>query len=96
MSFTHASDLIYPFVHPWLNPHNDRPANTRNPSAKTMHQHAFKELWIILRLAGPLIASQMAHMLMVFTDTVMMGKLGPESLAGGGLGAASYNFVSFF
>nr|GEZ35162.1 hypothetical protein [Tanacetum cinerariifolium] len=35
-------------------------------------------------------------MLMVFTDTVMMGKLGPESLAGGGLGAASYNFVSFF
>ena len=61
-----------------------------------MQQHAFKELWIILRLAGPLIASQMAHMLMVFTDTVMMGKLGPESLAGGGLGAASYNFVSFF
>ncbi len=96
MSFTHARDRIYPFVHPRLNPHNDRPANTRNPSAKTMHQHAFKELWIILRLAGPLIASQMAHMLMVFTDTVMMGKLGPESLAGGGLGAASYNFVSFF
>lgn len=61
-----------------------------------MHQHAFKELWIILRLAGPLIASQMAHMLMVFTDTVMMGQLGPEALAGGGLGAASYNFISFF
>ncbi|MFJ5297280.1 NorM family multidrug efflux MATE transporter [Pseudomonas sp. NPDC088368] len=61
-----------------------------------MQQNAFKELWIILRVAGPLIASQMAHMLMVFTDTVMMGKLGPESLAGGGLGAASYNFVSFF
>jgi len=66
------------------------------PSLKPMQQNAFKELWIILRVAGPLIASQMAHMLMVFTDTVMMGKLGPESLAGGGLGAASYNFVSFF
>ncbi|MCF5506080.1 NorM family multidrug efflux MATE transporter [Pseudomonas syringae] len=61
-----------------------------------MQQPAFKELWIILRLAGPLIASQMAHMLMVFTDTVMMGKIGPEALAGGGLGAATYSFISFF
>lgn len=55
-----------------------------------------KELRTILRLAGPLIASQMAHMLMVFTDTVMMGHLGPDALAGGGLGAASYNLISFF
>ncbi len=61
-----------------------------------MRQPVLKELWIILRLAGPLIASQMAHMLMVFTDTVMMGKIGPEALAGGGLGAATYSFVSFF
>ncbi|NAS61272.1 multidrug transporter NorM, partial [Pseudomonas syringae pv. actinidiae] len=61
-----------------------------------MQQPALKELWIILRLAGPLIASQMAHMLMVFTDTVMMGKIGPEALAGGGLGAATYSFISFF
>lgn len=61
-----------------------------------MQTAAFKELWVILRVAGPLIASQVAHMLMVFTDTVMMGKLGPESLAGGGLGAAAYSFVSFF
>ncbi|WP_397454083.1 NorM family multidrug efflux MATE transporter [Pseudomonas sp. NA-150] len=55
-----------------------------------------KELRSILRLAGPLIASQMAHMLMVFTDTVMMGHLGPDELAGGGLGAASYNLIAFF
>lgn len=61
-----------------------------------MQPAALKELWTILRLAGPLIASQLAHMLMVFTDTVMMGKLGPEALAGGGLGAATYNFVTFF
>ncbi|RJG12902.1 NorM family multidrug efflux MATE transporter [Pseudomonas cavernicola] len=54
------------------------------------------ELWAILRLAGPLIAAQLAHVLMVFTDTVMMGLLGPEALAGGGLGAASYSFVSIF
>lgn len=54
------------------------------------------ELFAILRLAGPLIAAQLAHVLMVFTDTVMMGLLGPAALAGGGLGAASYSFVSIF
>ncbi|PTQ68835.1 NorM family multidrug efflux MATE transporter [Pseudomonas sp. GV071] len=54
------------------------------------------ELKAILRLAGPLIAAQLAHVMMVFTDTVMMGLLGPAALAGGGLGAASYSFVSIF
>ncbi|MCY1417759.1 Multidrug resistance protein MdtK [compost metagenome] len=33
---------------------------------------------------------------MIFTDTLMMGKLGPEALASGGLGATSYSFVSMF
>jgi len=60
-------------------------------------QHPVRtELWAILRLAGPLIASQLAHMLMVLTDTLMMARLSPEALAGGGLGAASYSFVSIF
>lgn len=54
------------------------------------------ELNALLRLAGPLIASQLAHMLMVLTDTLMMARLSPEALAGGGLGAASYSFVSIF
>lgn len=54
------------------------------------------ELRAILKLAGPLIAAQLAHVLMVFTDTVMMGLLGPATLAAGGLGAASYSFVSIF
>lgn len=56
-------------------------------------RHEFRA---ILHLAGPLIAAQLAHVLMVFTDTVMMGLLGPAALAGGGLGAASYSFVSIF
>ena len=43
-----------------------------------------------------LIAAQLANVLMVFTDTVMMGLLGPAELAAGGLGAASYSFVSIF
>ena len=54
------------------------------------------ELSAIMRLAGPLIASQLAHMLMVLTDTLMMARLSPEALAGGSLGAASYSFVSIF
>jgi MATE family multidrug resistance protein len=41
------------------------------------------ELKAILRLAGPLIAAQLAHVMMVFTDTVMMGLLGPAWLAAG-------------
>jgi MATE family multidrug resistance protein len=62
----------------------------------TMKHPARIELWAILRLAGPLIASQLAHMLMVLTDTLMMARLSPEALAGGGLGAATYSFVSIF
>ncbi|MBM7063290.1 NorM family multidrug efflux MATE transporter [Pseudomonas sp. UL073] len=54
------------------------------------------ELVALLRLAGPLVAAQLAHVLMVFTDTVMMGLLGPAELAAGALGAASYSFVSIF
>lgn len=55
-----------------------------------------KELKALLRLAGPLIASQLAHMLMLLTDTLMMARISPQALAGGGLGAASYSFVSIF
>ena len=51
-----------------------------------MQHPARTELWAILRLSGPLIASQLAHMLMVLTDTLMMARLSPEALAGGGLG----------
>ncbi|KAF1008388.1 MAG: Multidrug resistance protein NorM [Pseudomonas fluorescens] len=61
-----------------------------------MPHPARTELWAILRLSGPLIASQLAHMLMVLTDTIMMARISPEALAGGTLGAASYTFVSIF
>ncbi|MFP6848259.1 MAG: NorM family multidrug efflux MATE transporter [Pseudomonas sp.] len=61
-----------------------------------MRQPIRGELCAILKLAGPLVAAQLAHVLMVFTDTVMMGLLGPATLAAGGLGAASYSFVSIF
>ena len=37
------------------------------------------------------VAAVVQAVLMVFTDTVMMGLLGPAALAAGALGAASYN-----
>ncbi|WP_043307619.1 NorM family multidrug efflux MATE transporter [Pseudomonas sp. ML96] len=54
------------------------------------------ELVALFRLAGPLITAQLAHVLMVFTDTIMMAKLGPEQLAGGALGATCYYMLSLF
>lgn len=40
-----------------------------------MHVAPTTELKALLRLAGPLIASQLAHMLMVLTDTLMMARI---------------------
>lgn len=54
------------------------------------------ELRALLRLAGPLISAQLAHALMIFTDTLMMAMLGPEALAGGALGATCYFIFSIF
>ena len=41
-----------------------------------------------LRLAAPLAAAQLAQMAMGVTDTVLLGALGPEALAAGGLAAS--------
>ena len=54
------------------------------------------ELRALLRLAGPLISAQLAHALMIFTDTLMMAMLGPGALAGGALGATCYFIFSIF
>jgi len=46
----------------------------------------------ISRLAIPLIVAQLAQASMGFVDTILMGMLGVEVLAGGGLGAAIFQF----
>ncbi len=51
-----------------------------------------QEVAATLRLAGPVVAAQLAQMSMGFVDTVMVGRLGPEALAGVALG----NTVFFF
>lgn len=47
-----------------------------------------------LRLAGPVVAAQLGQMSMGLTDTVMVGRLGPESLAGVALGNAVFYFFA--
>ena len=46
----------------------------------------------LVRIALPMIVGQLAFASMSFIDTVLMGKLGVEVLAGGGLGAVVYQF----
>ena len=47
-----------------------------------------------LRLAGPLAVAQLAQMAMGLTDTVMLGALGGDALAAGGLGMMLYVSVT--
>jgi MATE family multidrug resistance protein len=46
-----------------------------------------RELIEILKLAAPLATAQLAQMAMGITDTIMMGRVGSDALAAGGLGA---------
>ena len=50
------------------------------------------ELKKFLQLAFPLASAQLAQSLTGFSDTIMMGRLGAETLAAGGL--ASLSFVA--
>ena len=49
-----------------------------------------KELGATIRLAAPLAAAQLAQIAMGATDTVLLGTLGRDGLAAGGLGANLY------
>lgn len=49
------------------------------------------EIRSCLSLAIPLAGAQLAQSIIAFVDTVMMGWLGSETIAAGGLGAATFN-----
>jgi MATE family multidrug resistance protein len=53
-----------------------------------------RELRATLRLAGPVVAAQLAHISMSFVDTVMVGRLGPDALAGVALGHTVFFFFA--
>lgn len=52
-----------------------------------------RECRALLRLAGPLVASQLLQVGMGFVDLVMIGHLGADALAAGGLGATLWSFM---
>jgi len=61
------------------------------------HPHNKLVLWLtelrpILSMSVPLILSQAAQIGIMFIDSVLMGRLGPESLASGALGLSTYFF----
>ena len=58
----------------------------RPAHAGTVMHHAIQTL----RLAGPLAVAQLAQMAMGVTDTVLLGSLGGDALAAGGLGASLF------
>lgn len=49
-----------------------------------------KETAVTLVLAGPIVFTQVAHISLSFVDTIMVGRLGPEALAGIALGNTVY------
>ena len=55
--------------------------------SQRLHPRFAEELRATLRLAAPLALSQVAQIGMGVTDTVMLGALGSDALAAGGLGA---------
>jgi MATE family multidrug resistance protein len=54
----------------------------------------YRELRATLRLSGPVVAAQLAHISMGFVDTVMVGRLGPDALAGVALGNTLFFFFA--
>lgn len=63
------------------------------PTKKPIAEHPlWQELWLLLPLAGPIIASQLGQIGMMMADTLMVGPLGAEALAAVGLGGAIHMF----
>jgi len=53
----------------------------------------FGEGQAFLQLAVPLATAQLAQFAVSFVDTIMMGRLGTESLASGGLAASTFQMA---
>jgi MATE family multidrug resistance protein len=54
------------------------------------------ELRALLRIAGPLVVSQLGAVAMTTTDTIMVGPLGPTALAAAGVGSSVQMVVVMF
>jgi len=72
-------------------PDRGTPARAGAPPGRRRRSLLFlHELRELMRVAGPLIVGQLGGIAMNTTDTIMVGPLGAESLAGAGLGNAIF------
>ena len=59
-----------------------------------MKSKYFTEFWELVKLSLPLVLAQIAHNATSFVDTLMVGKLGRDALAGIAIGSTVFMFVS--
>jgi MATE family multidrug resistance protein len=55
-----------------------------------------KELPALLKLAGPVIISEIGWMVMGIVDTIMVGPLGPAAIGAAGLGSGVFTAIAIF
>lgn len=67
-----------------------RAESVARPAAESVARHTIDTM----RLASPLAVAQLVQMAMGITDTVLLGNLGGDALAAGGLGASLFITVS--
>ena len=67
------------------------PTRSAGQSGLTRRAHAAA----LLRLAAPLAVAQLSQVAMGITDTAMLGALGGDALAAGGLGTGTFFTISF-
>ena len=64
------------------------PERARPPGRARRLRLQLHEVRTLLKLAGPIIVSQLGGVAMNTTDTIMVAPLGPEALAAAGLGTS--------
>ncbi|HEX8276135.1 MAG TPA: MATE family efflux transporter [Longimicrobiaceae bacterium] len=69
-------------------PESRTPARPPRSRARRRRALFARELRMLLRVAGPLVVSQLGQVGMTAADTIMVGPLGPRALAAAGLGSA--------
>lgn len=65
-----------------------------DPPGQSSRRLYARDVTATVRLAGPVVAAQLAQMSMGLTDVIMVGRLGEEALAGIALGNAVFVFLS--
>ena len=77
-------------MHTLARPRLRGPTDAARPGRRRRALLYLHELRALMRVAGPIVVSQLGGIVMNTTDTIMVGPLGAESLAGAGLGNAIF------